>query len=610
MSEKPIIISNWFPEELTDVCATCSSQFWFLSKKIHCRKCGLIHCATCTGNYLPLKERGYQEPARVCEKCFKNYKELSNQQLTEHAQLYSQLHQHQITLQNSIIELFSSPSNLTSSSPVKKKILTTIESISFLVQNPSKESSVNSPNLLKRIETLERENENLRTSVTSSDRQLHIQTQKVQDCEALIQNYENQIKNYKALLQQKQHQSATQIEDYKSNIQTSKNHLTENGDPDDRPSFEVDDLSNLLQNHVYKQNETSGLSDLSKDLDFTNGNEDLSSLLSEVNQNHNQNQSIQDSLKELMSGFDGDLSFKNQDGGHDGDQDHIPLYKLNQQFDQNKLIYGYGVKGDMNKSGLQKAKKKTVLKNSKARFQMEDENLCCFPFQERENLALFAIFDGHVDKNASAAAKDRAPHILQSILDRKYTDLSTINITLWEDFYNQLDSQLKEFEYEGTTATTALIWTVNSEKFLQVANVGDSSAFLRRGEEVIELTQDHRVSNPSEQKRLRDSGQELISGQTRLNGLSVSRALGDHFMKENETGFIGIPHVSPVIKLTPRDTFLIMASDGLWDVISAEEAMSLISNLSDPQEMSKHLVSSAVKRTGCNDNVTAIVVCL
>jgi hypothetical protein len=54
------------------------------------------------------------------------------------------------------------------------------------------------------------------------------------------------------------------------------------------------------------------------------------------------------------------------------------------------------------------------------------------------------------------------------------TDLTDI----WKPIYLKVDEKLKEFEYEGTTASTVLIWRVGQHRYVQAANVGDSTAFI------------------------------------------------------------------------------------------------------------------------------------
>ncbi len=47
--------------------------------------------------------------------------------------------------------------------------------------------------------------------------------------------------------------------------------------------------------------------------------------------------------------------------------------------------------------------------------------------------------------------------------------------------FAELDSAMKEFEFEGTTATAVVVWRTgeSGERFVQAANVGDSSAFIK-----------------------------------------------------------------------------------------------------------------------------------
>ena len=57
----------------------------------------------------------------------------------------------------------------------------------------------------------------------------------------------------------------------------------------------------------------------------------------------------------------------------------------------------------------------------------------------------------------------------------------------------------------------------------------------------------------------------------RLGGvLAVTRAFGDHSLKDS--GLIAVPHIVKYT-LKPFDKFLVMASDGVWDELSDQEAI-------------------------------------
>eukprot|EP01127_Copromyxa_protea_P002676 TRINITY_DN1261_c0_g1_i1.p3 TRINITY_DN1261_c0_g1~~TRINITY_DN1261_c0_g1_i1.p3 ORF type:complete len:109 (-),score=20.97 TRINITY_DN1261_c0_g1_i1:44-370(-) len=105
-------------------------------------------------------------------------------------------------------------------------------------------------------------------------------------------------------------------------------------------------------------------------------------------------------------------------------------------------------------------------------------------------------------------------------------------------------------------------------------------------------------------------GVELGEHQTRLEGgLAVSRAFGDFECKvTNTTGMSATPEISEAILINNNKTRLIIASDGLWDVISGSEAFDIISGCKRAKEAANKLISTATQSKKCGDNVTVIVV--
>lgn len=99
---------------------------------------------------------------------------------------------------------------------------------------------------------------------------------------------------------------------------------------------------------------------------------------------------------------------------------------------------------------------------------------------------------------------------------------------------------------------------------------------------------------------------------TRLGGLAVSRALGDHFLKRQGVGLSAVPHVSPVYELSPLDSHVIIASDGLWDTINGRSAAEVVLSCagSGAAAIAQKLLKQALASFKCCDNVTVIVVAL
>ena len=151
----------------------------------------------------------------------------------------------------------------------------------------------------------------------------------------------------------------------------------------------------------------------------------------------------------------------------------------------------------------------------------------------------------------------------------------------------------------GTTALTACIWGDQ----LIVANAGDCRAVMCRRGKAIELTRDHRSSNPEESLRVKAAGGHICPDGY-LNGhLAVLRALGDHHFKDlkaptgpNDTmqgPLTAEPEVASQAIL-PEDEFILMACDGFWDVFSSQRAVECarqqLRDHNDPQLCSQQLV--------------------
>jgi len=281
-----------------------------------------------------------------------------------------------------------------------------------------------------------------------------------------------------------------------------------------------------------------------------------------------------------------------------------------EEVEPTNLIASHGIKEDINKEGMRRGKKgNNLAKPGQSRYQMEDTHLALVPFLKNKNMALFCVFDGHAGKGCSTSLLKEFPNVFKKYWSPQWeakTDLTQ----LWKDVYNETDNNLKEHEYEGSTSTTVLVWrcSTNGKRYLQSANLGDSTSFLLRNDKCITLSQDHKPTIPSERERIQAMGIKLEPGQSRLNGLAVSRAFGDHFPKETRCGIISEPYVSPSYELTHKDTRLIVASDGLWDILSGEAAFASIKTVKSTTEASKKLCKQATSARECHDNVTVIVV--
>ncbi|KAM0029914.1 putative protein-serine/threonine phosphatase [Helianthus debilis subsp. tardiflorus] len=167
--------------------------------------------------------------------------------------------------------------------------------------------------------------------------------------------------------------------------------------------------------------------------------------------------------------------------------------------------------------------------------------------------------------------------------------------------------------YSGTAAVTI----IREGDLIVLANVGDSRAVLGTtsddGEVIaVQLTVDCKPSLSKERERIYTSGGCVCEsddepGVSRIRvsineipegpGLALSRAFGDFFVKDS--GLISEPDVIQRT-LTTHDRFVILATDGVWDVVSNEKAVEIVSSSADERdESAKRLVEYAAAQWKC-----------
>uniref|UniRef100_A0A7S4NT40 PPM-type phosphatase domain-containing protein n=1 Tax=Paramoeba aestuarina TaxID=180227 RepID=A0A7S4NT40_9EUKA len=314
----------------------------------------------------------------------------------------------------------------------------------------------------------------------------------------------------------------------------------------------------------------------------------------------------------------------------------------------------YDIAADMNKGGMERGKKGTLKKVGRRmikEYYMEDMHTVQYPFlpssasscslSQFYEMGLFVVVDGHGGRDAAMAAADLFPAVAQEILEKVEGEGEEGEGLLAMDaLFEEVERRLKcesdsgqsskgfsanQFDCEGCTATAVFIYQnkKSGKRYLQVANVGDSTAFLCRKEKSIPLSVDHSAAHPEEIERLKnDFGVIVEEGNKRLPGveLAVSRALGDFFAKSEEvkSGLIAIPYVHPVVEIVENDAFVIVASDGLWDIYTGQEVadMTLEKMKTRPQKMNveeedniaRMLITKAMQADHCHDNITAILV--
>ncbi|KAG8362595.1 hypothetical protein BUALT_BualtUnG0060100 [Buddleja alternifolia] len=264
----------------------------------------------------------------------------------------------------------------------------------------------------------------------------------------------------------------------------------------------------------------------------------------------------------------------------------------------------------------------------------------------QEDMLFCGIFDGHgpwghfVAKNVresmpSSLLCNWQETLVETSDDPDFdlgSDKKLHRFNIWKHSYLKtcaaVDQELEKHRridtfHSGTTALTI----VRQGDIIFLANVGDSRAVLGTtcddGNLVaVQLTIDFKPNLPQEAERIMECRGRVYSlddepGVHRVwlpheesPGLAMSRAFGDYCVKD--FGLISVPEVTHR-HITNKDQFIVLATDGVWDVISNQEAVQIVSTSPDRAKSGKHLVKSAAcawkrKRKGiAMDDISAIV---
>ncbi|CAA6661642.1 unnamed protein product [Spirodela intermedia] len=233
---------------------------------------------------------------------------------------------------------------------------------------------------------------------------------------------------------------------------------------------------------------------------------------------------------------------------------------------------------------------------------MEDTHVCIEDIAKKFgcraldqcSVSFYGVFDGHGGKDAAHFVRDNLPRL---IVEDAGFPLELEKVVARS--FVEIDAQFAQ--------------TCSGQSLL-VANAGDCRAVLSRAGTAVEMSKDHRPCCGIERMRVEALG-GFIDGEY-LNGeIGVTRALGDWHLdgiKSADGGPLIAEPEMKMITLGKDDEFLVIGSDGLWDVFTSQNAVDFarrrLQDHNDARACSRELVEEAIKR-GADDNLTALVVC-
>eukprot|EP00921_Rhytidocystis_pertsovi_P002969 GHVQ01004952.1.p1 GENE.GHVQ01004952.1~~GHVQ01004952.1.p1 ORF type:complete len:486 (+),score=90.50 GHVQ01004952.1:364-1821(+) len=266
---------------------------------------------------------------------------------------------------------------------------------------------------------------------------------------------------------------------------------------------------------------------------------------------------------------------------------------------------------------------------------------------DSESLCYYsAVFDGHAGSRcAEYAASHLHTSIISAFRQRKQTLLSKpkgryssdgveLDALQWACLQgfkitdnNFINMATKQRLSDGCTACVCLVYGPSEDGFLKfiTANAGDSRAVLCREGKAVRLTEDHKPNLVQEKARIVANGgtvRQDAEGVWRLAAVSTgrsktdndwqigtSRSLGDYIFKHPQKLVSAVPDVVVNNADLDRDQFIILGTDGIFDVLKDQAAVdTVLSNLHHGVTKAAEALVERAKAAGSRDDITAVVI--
>jgi len=232
----------------------------------------------------------------------------------------------------------------------------------------------------------------------------------------------------------------------------------------------------------------------------------------------------------------------------------------------------------------------------------------------------FGLFDGHGGSQVSTDSGKFVQKFLcenmPSMKDKLDSD-SEIE-QLLANALNQANKQFPVTPILQCQGSTALIAVVIDDRKLYIANIGDSRGVLFREGEVTRVSVDHKPLDSAEYQRIINVN-GWVSPDGRIMGvLGVARALGDKALfpfvsSQAYTASYDLVDISKTDPAAPASLqFLILACDGVWDVVSDEQACNVVRNALQQFDGNSTMAATALRDwaflNGSGDNISVMII--
>ncbi|GER28263.1 protein phosphatase-2c [Striga asiatica] len=213
------------------------------------------------------------------------------------------------------------------------------------------------------------------------------------------------------------------------------------------------------------------------------------------------------------------------------------------------------------------------------------------------------------DDTSFVSVDEEARASIDDIDDKRSEVFETLKNSFLKAF-KVMDKELRMYSNidcfcSGTTAVTL----VKQGQDIVIGNVGDSRAVLGTRDQnnlltAVQLTVDLKPNLPAEEERIRKCKGRVFALKDEPDvarvwlpninspGLAMARALGDFCLKD--FGLISVPEIS-YRRIMDEDEFIVLATDGIWDVLSNEEVVKIVGSCATHSNAARTLVESAAR---------------
>jgi len=247
--------------------------------------------------------------------------------------------------------------------------------------------------------------------------------------------------------------------------------------------------------------------------------------------------------------------------------------------------------------------------NLEHRKEMEDFHYIKAVLNKKLCCSYFGLFDGHSGKEVGMYLMENLHKVISQEIKSNNVENSENMKIIIKNSFEKIDQEINSQNFKnetGSTGTVLLLYKdIDSKtgKSLLCANVGDSKAYLIKKNEIKIITKDHKCSDAEEVKRIRDTG-GIVFRERVFGTLMLTRSFGDKEMKKY--GVLSTPDIF-CQNIEEDDLFVIIASDGVWDVVEEDEVFKFAQDKISSNELSKKIIDLAKERD-THDNISCIVV--